>query len=101
MTFRPVTPQNSMGQNLGQVNDMIRQLNREQQVKTFKQPGGTNAIITGRLPFTTDDGQPCYGSLNYDNEGVPRILIGSRPGSGRLIMAFTKEGKDVIQLTEE
>lgn len=97
MSFRPVTPQNSMGQNLGQINDMVRQLNREQAVKTFKQPGGTNAIIQGKLPFTTDAGNPAYGSLYYDTDGIPRIIIGVLP-DGEIGIVISKEGESVLDV---
>lgn len=95
MSFRPVTPQNSMGQNLGQINDMVRQLNREQAVKTFKQAGGNNAIINGRLPFETSTGTTPYGSLYYDTNGIPSILIGVDP-DGEISLTIAKEGENVL-----
>lgn len=95
MSFRPVTPQNSMGQNLGQINDMVRMLNREQAVKTFKQPGGANAIVNGKLPYTTSAGNPAYGSLYYDINGIPSIIIGVQP-DGTVAIVASKEGENVI-----
>lgn len=95
MSLRPVTPQNSMGQNLGQLNDMVRQLNKEQSVKTFKQAGGNNAIINGRLPFDTDSGATPYGSLYYDTDGVPSIIIGVLPDN-TIGLVIAKEGENVI-----
>lgn len=89
MAFRPVSSQNSYAQNWGQVNDMIRQLNKEQTVKTFKQPGG-NAIISGKLPY-----EKGYGSLYYDSTGVPSIIIGILPDGTTGIVA-AKAGENVI-----
>jgi hypothetical protein len=87
--FRPISSQNSYGQNWNEVNNMIRQLNKEQTVKTFKQPGG-NAIVTGKLPYT--DG---YGSLYYDSDGLARIIIGILP-DGTIGIVTSKDGIDVI-----
>lgn len=50
MGLRPIISTNSYGQNLGQLNDMVRQLNREQVTKTFKGDDGEPAVIIGRLP---------------------------------------------------
>lgn len=90
MSFRPVSSDNSYQTNWGQVNDMIRSLNHEQTVKTFKQPGGANAVINGKLPF-----EGGYGSLYYDTSGVARILIGINPDGG-IGLYVSKEGEDVI-----
>lgn len=49
MSFRPLTSQNSQGQNYGQINDMIRSLNKEQQIKTFNGPTGDPAITIGKI----------------------------------------------------
>lgn len=91
MAFKPVSPKVSYPQNLGQVNDMIRQLNKEQTVKTFKQAAG-NAIITGKLPYTGG-----YGSLYYDSTGIPRILIGIAP-DGEIDIAASDTGEDITTL---
>lgn len=50
MTFRPIISQNSHRQNIGQINDMIRDLNREQTTKTYKGSDGEPAVIIGKLP---------------------------------------------------
>lgn len=89
MTFQPVIPSNSYGQNLGQVNNMIRQLNKEQTIKTFKQASG-NAIVNGRY---TDNR---YGNVFYDSTGDSRILIGMAPDDGRMGIWVTKDNFDVI-----
>ena len=89
MSFKPVIPGNSYGQNLGQVNDMVRQLNKEQTVKVFKQAGG-NAIIQGKLPSNT------YGIQMNDSSQDSRILLGFAPSDGRPGLWITKPGKNVI-----
>jgi hypothetical protein len=89
MAFMPINSKNSTPQNYGQLNDIIRNLNKEQVTKTFKQPNG-NSIVNGRLP----NGR--YGSLYYDSNNDARILIGQHPTDGRMIIAITKSGIDVI-----
>lgn len=91
--LQPVIPSNSYGQNLGQMNNMIRQLNKEQIVKTFKQPGG-NAIIQGKLPYSTPYG-PAYGTLKYDRTQLARMIDGTHP-DGTMNITISKEGYDVI-----
>ena len=95
MPFRPLNSKNSTPQNYGQINDMVRQLNREQQVKTFKQAGGANAIVNGRLPYTTSSGKQAYGSLYYDENGVPIIIIGTTP-DGIVDIVAAKDGENVL-----
>lgn len=89
MAFKPLASRNSLTQNFGQINDMVRQLNKEQQVKTFKQASG-NAIITGKLPY--DGG---YGTLYYDVNGIPSIVVGILP-DGTMGLVAAKEGENVI-----
>ena len=69
--------------------NMVRRLNKEQTTKTFKQPGG-NAIITGKLPY-----EGGYGSLYYDSDGIPSIVIGILP-DGTTGIAISKPGEDVL-----
>lgn len=91
MSFKPLASSNSYSQNLSQITDMMRQLNREQTTKAFKQPGG-NSIIQGKLPY--DGG---YGSLYYDSDQIPRIIIGIDP-DGEINLVVSKPGEDVIAL---
>lgn len=91
MSLTPVTTNNSDSQNLGQINNMIRQLNNEQVTKTFKQPNG-NAIITGKLPY-----EGGYGSLYYDSDNIPRIIIGILP-DGTIGFVISKEGENVLDV---
>lgn len=91
MAFRPLNSGNSYGQNIGQINDMVRQINKEQTTKTYKQPGG-NAIINGKLPYSGG-----YGSLYYDSDNIPSIIIGILPdGSTGIVVA--KPGINVLDL---
>jgi hypothetical protein len=91
MSFLPLNSQNSLGSNFGQVNDMVRQLNKEQTTKVFKQSGG-NAIVEGKLPY--DGG---YGSLYYDSSNIPRILIGITP-DGDVDIVKSKSGVSVLDV---
>lgn len=91
MGFRPLNSQNSMMANLSQITDMMREFYREQVTKTFKQAGG-NSQIQGKLPYTGG-----YGSLYYDSDNVPRILIGIAP-DGEIDMAASEEGEDITTL---
>lgn len=89
MGFQPLNTGNSLGSNYSQVNTMMKQLEKEQTVKTFKQTGG-NAIIQGRLPSGK------YGQLYYDSTGTARILIGQHPVDGHMGIWVSKDGVDVI-----
>ena len=86
--MRGVSASNSDSRNWGQVNDIIRQLDKEQVTKTFKQSGG-NSIITGKLPVENS-----YGTLIYDSNNIARILIGTY--DGRVGIWVSKEGIDVL-----
>ncbi len=89
--FRPINTKNTHGQNSNEINNMVRQLNKEQTVKAFKQAGG-NAIIQGKLPYSGG-----YGSLYYDSSNIPRILIGIAP-DGEIDIAVSEEGEDITTL---
>lgn len=91
MSLNPVSSGNSTPANLNEINNAIRQINKEQVTKIFKQPGG-NSIINGKLPY--DGG---YGSLYYDSNQVPRILIGIDP-DGEINLVVSAPGVDVLSL---
>lgn len=93
MLFQPLHTQNSLGSNFNQVNNMMKQLEKEQTVKTFKQAGG-NAIVQGRYA----EGK--YGQLYYDSDGLRRILLGQHPVDGRMGLWISKDGIDVIDELE-
>lgn len=90
MAFQPLNTKNSLGSNFNQVNNMIKQLDREQTVKTFKQVGG-NAIVQGRYSDSR------YGQVYYDSDGDASILIGMAPDDGRMGIWVTKDGSDVLE----
>lgn len=96
MNFRPVNSQNSHGQTLGQLNDMLRQLNKEQQVKVFKGPGGNNALITGKLP--NDLG---YGFQFNDSSDTPLIVAYIDPVTGGPVMKISPAGVDATTATDD
>lgn len=89
--FRPLNTSNSYNQNFAQINDMLRKINKEQTTKTFKQAGG-NAIVQGKLPY-----EGGYGSLYYDTDNVPRIVLGTLP-DGSMGLVMTKEGVSVFDV---
>lgn len=90
MTFRPLGASNSYSQNLGQINDMTRSLNKEQQVKTFNGSNGESAVLIGK--YSTSK----YGMVCSDTLGFRRILIGQAPNDGRPGIWVSKSGIDVI-----
>lgn len=91
MAFQPLNSGNSPTTNYGQINDMIRQLNKEQTTKAFKQSGG-NALIQGRYSDNR------YGQVYYDSTNTPRILIGQAPDDGRMGIWVSKAGQSVLTL---
>lgn len=90
MAFRPVSTSNSMGQNLGEINNITRQLNKEQQVKVFNGPNNTQAVTIGKYSATK------YGIVIADETGTRRVLVGQAPDDGRPGVWVTIDGVDVI-----
>lgn len=90
--FQPLNTGNSTRTNYNQVNNMVRALNNEQTTKVFKGANGENAVVTGRLPY--DGG---YGTLYYDVNGIPSIVIGVLP-DGTTGLVIAKPGVDVLTL---
>lgn len=86
----PLNTNNSLGTNYNQINDAIRQLNNEQVTKTFKQSGG-NSIVEGKLPYANG-----YGTLYYDSDNVPRIIIGIAP-DGDIDIGVSKPTFDITK----
>jgi hypothetical protein len=91
MALLPLSSQNSDQANLNGMNNAIRQLNKEQVTKVFKQPGG-NAIVEGRLPY-----EGGFGSLYADSNNVWRILIGIAP-DGLIDIGVSDTGYDITTL---
>jgi hypothetical protein len=94
MVLQPISTGNSQSSNYNQINDMVRQLNKEQTTKVFRS-GNNNAIITGKLPY--DGG---YGTLYYDANGIPAIEIGILPDGG-VGLKIAKSGVDVTTATDD
>lgn len=92
MAITPVSVSNSNSSNWNTVNDAIRQLNNEQTTKVFKGTGQTNSIIEGKLPY--DGGR---GTLYYDTDGTPRIVIGIQP-DGTVGLTISKPGESVLEV---
>jgi len=90
MSFRPISSTNSTVQNYGQINDMVRSLNKEQQVKAFNGTSGETAIIIGKYAASK------YGLVISDDTGLRRILIGQHPVDGRPGNWVSIDGVDVI-----
>jgi hypothetical protein len=88
--LRPLNSSNSYAQNLSEVNNLTRQLNKEQQIKVFKGPSNTNAVIIGKYY------SPRYGLVIADDTGTRRVLIGQSPDDGRPGVWVSIEGVDVI-----
>lgn len=89
--FVPINPGTDFDQAMAVINGNFAQLDNESVTKTFRQPGG-NAIVEGKLPY--DGG---YGSIYYDQNNIPIIIIGILPdGSVGIIQA--KDGVDVTTL---
>lgn len=90
MAFRPLNSKNSYENNLSQITDVTRQLNREQTTKAFKQAGG-NSVITGKLPY--DNGA---GILVYDPDNYSRIIVGVAP-DGEIDIGVSKAGFNITE----
>jgi hypothetical protein len=92
MVLLPLSSDNSQSGNYNQVNNMVRQLNKEQTTKVFKGSGNNIAVIEGQLPY--DGG---YGTLYYDANGIPTIVIGVLP-DGTTGLVIAKPGVNVLSL---
>lgn len=88
--FSPLSSKASLSAVIRQTNDNFRQLDAETNSKTIIAGGGKNAMQSGRLP----NGK--YGEVFYDETGLPRILIGQSPNSGRPGIWVTKPGFSVL-----
>lgn len=89
MALRPIG-NNSDASDIGRVsNENFRNINNRFRVNVVRQATG-NAIVQGKLPYT--DG---YGSLYYDANGIPNIIIGILP-DGTTGLVIAKPGENVI-----
>jgi hypothetical protein len=89
--YNPIGGNSSFSEALPVINSNFAQLDQEAVTKTFKQASG-NAIITGKLPY--DGG---YGTLYYDQNGIPSIVIGIMP-DGTTDFVVAKPGQNVLDL---
>lgn len=87
--FVPVASNASLQEALKAINANFAQLDQETVTKTFKQANG-NVIIEGKLPY-----EGGYGSLYYDTDGIPRVLIGIAP-DGTTGLFVSKPGESVL-----
>lgn len=92
--FVPINPGTPIDMAIAAINNNFAKLDSDAVTKTYKQANG-NAIVQGKLPY--DGG---YGSLYYDANGVPSVLIGIAP-SGRTVIRASKEGVDVTTAADE
>lgn len=88
--FMPIGEGTPQDMAIRAINNNFAQLDNETVTKVFKQAGGRDAVIIGRLPY--DGG---YGILLYDTDGVPRVLQGIAP-DGSIGLWVSKEGESVI-----
>lgn len=93
--FLPTSSSNSQSTNWNQVNNMIRELNKEQQTKVFKGPNNINALISGRLP--NDLG---YGIQFSDSNNIPRI-IAYIDSNNQPIFKISESGIDVTSAAND
>lgn len=89
--FQPINPQSSQSNAMAQINQNFARLDREAVTKVFKGPNGPR-VIQGALPYGG------YGILLYDDDGTPRVLIGTAPDDGRIGTWVSKPGQSVITL---
>lgn len=89
MALRPIG-NNSDASDIGRVsNENFRNINNRFRVNVVRQAAG-NAIVQGKLPY-----EGGYGSLYYDTNGVPNIIIGILP-DGTTGIVVAKPGVDVL-----
>lgn len=89
--FQPITSNSSDAAKWAQAHKNFAQLDREAVTKVFKGPNGPR-VIQGQLPYGG------YGMLLYDDDGTPRVLIGTAPDDGRIGTWVSKPGQSVITL---
>lgn len=86
--FNPITSTQGTKEALRLINQNFMQLDAEAYTKTV-QKGNNNQVMFGKLP----NGR--YGLLIYDDNAMPRVLIGQAPKNGRPGIWITKPGFNV------
>ena len=89
--FLPIGQDTDMQNLIRAVNGNFAKIDNESVTKTFKQAGG-NAIINGKLPYSGG-----YGSLYYDQNNIPSIVVGILP-DGSMGIVVAKPGVSVLDL---
>ena len=89
MSLRPIGSSDVNSLNVI-LDDNFRTIDNRFRVNVVRQDTG-NAIIQGKLPY-----EGGYGTLYYDTNGVPNIIIGILP-DGTTGIVVAKEGENVIE----
>jgi len=90
--FAPVNPGTPLESAIAAINNNFAQLDQESAVKTFNGASGEPSIITGELPY-----EGGYGSLYYDVNSIPTIVIGVLP-DGTTGLVIAKSGVNVLNV---
>lgn len=86
----PLGPNASLDEVIRVMNANFSLVDQDVVTKTFAQPGG-NAILEGKLPYGG------YGTLYYDSNNIPSIIVGMLP-DGTVGILCAKPGVDVTTL---
>lgn len=87
--FTPILSTQNTQEALQRINQNFMELDAEAFTKTVSK-GGNSQITFGKL----SNGK--YGLLIYDNNAMPRILIGQAPKDGRAGVWVSKPGFNVL-----
>lgn len=90
--FLPITSGTSREQTLSIINKNFAELDNENITKVYRGANGRVAIIEGKLPYSGG-----FGTLQYDQSGTARIIIGIDP-DGEVNIHVSKEGYDIVSL---
>ena len=92
--FTPINTSSQLPSALNQINQNFAKLDNEGVTKVYNGPGGTKAVVQGRLP--NDVG---YGQVLYDRNGNAAIYMAVDEG-GNAILKVAKASKDAISGTD-
>lgn len=90
--FIPINAGTSQEQVLAMVNKNFAELDNENVTKVYRGANGNVAIIEGKLPYSGG-----FGTLQYDQDGNSRIIIGIDP-DGEVNIHVSKPGYDIVDL---
>lgn len=91
--FTPINTSSPLPSALNQVNQNFAKLDNEGVTKVYNGPGGTKAVVQGRLP---DDAG--YGQALYDQNGNAVIYMAVKD-DGNAVLKVAKTNKDAISGT--